>query len=108
MASFNIPCPSCESNVLIKSETFIGRKVECPKCKYRFVVEEPSADGEGAKPAKKKADGKKAAKKAKGGSGMLVGGLLGVLAIGLLAVGGYFLFFNDKGSTTTKASGAIM
>ena len=57
MASFNIPCPSCESNVLIKSDAFIGKKVECPKCKYRFVVENPLADGDGGKATKKKGCG---------------------------------------------------
>src|SRR5262245_18330917 len=104
MASFNIPCPSCESSVLIKSDALIGKKVECPKCKYRFTVEDPSEAGDGK--AKKKGDGKKSAKKAKGGSGVLIGRLLGVLAVGLLAVGAYFLFFNDKGSSTTKSTGS--
>ena len=79
MASFNVPCPSCESGVLIKNDTFIGKKVECPKCKYRFVVEEPNA-GDAPK-KKKKGDAKKLAKKAKGGSGMLIGSIIGVVAI---------------------------
>ncbi len=85
----------------------IGKKVECSKCKYRFTVEDPSSEGDGTKPKKKKGDAKKGAKKAKSGSGILIGGLLGVLAIGLLAVGAYFLFFNDKdkGSSTTKGGG---
>jgi uncharacterized protein (TIGR03067 family) len=102
MASFNVPCPSCESSVLIKSDAMIGKKVECPKCKYRFKVEEPSSGDASEKPKKK--DSKKG-KKAKGGSGMLVGGALGVLAILLLCVAGYFLFLNgDKGSSTAKTT----
>jgi hypothetical protein len=34
--------------VPIKDPSFIGRKIDCPKCKYRFVVEDPSADEEAA------------------------------------------------------------
>jgi hypothetical protein len=30
--------------VPIKDPSFIGRKIDCPKCKYRFVVEDPGAD----------------------------------------------------------------
>src|SRR5271169_1353617 len=38
---FKQPCPSCEALVPIRDAAMIGKKVECPKCKYRFVVEEP-------------------------------------------------------------------
>lgn len=34
-------CPSCEFLVPIKDESYVGKKVDCPKCKYRFVVETP-------------------------------------------------------------------
>ena len=44
MPSFKVPCPSCETQVLIKSEKQIGTKTECPKCKYRFKVEAPGAE----------------------------------------------------------------
>ena len=27
--------------VTIKDDSLIGKKIDCPKCKYRFVVEEP-------------------------------------------------------------------
>src|SRR5262245_6858814 len=48
-------CPSCEAMVPIRNPNLIGKKVDCPKCKYRFVVEDPNAgsDDEDAKPAKK-------------------------------------------------------
>jgi hypothetical protein len=39
--TFKQICPSCEAPVPIKDPKLIGRKIDCPKCKYRFVVEEP-------------------------------------------------------------------
>jgi Protein of unknown function (DUF1559) len=42
-SSFKQQCPSCEALVPIKDGSFIGKKVDCPKCKYRFVVEDPVA-----------------------------------------------------------------
>ncbi|MCE9564195.1 MAG: DUF1559 domain-containing protein [Planctomycetes bacterium] len=41
MASFKLPCPSCEHQVPVTDKA-IGTKVECPKCKYRFKAEEPA------------------------------------------------------------------
>ena len=38
---FSVPCPSCEASVPIKGAELIGKKTECPKCKYRFVVPDP-------------------------------------------------------------------
>src|SRR5437660_1328348 len=40
---FKQQCPSCEAMVLIKDRKQIGKKIDCPKCKYRFVVEEATA-----------------------------------------------------------------
>lgn len=45
-ASFKQQCPSCEAWVPIRDPNLIGRKIDCPKCKYRFVVEEPATDAE--------------------------------------------------------------
>jgi hypothetical protein len=45
-ASFKQQCPSCEAMVPIRDANLIGRKIDCPKCKYRFVVEEPVAEVE--------------------------------------------------------------
>ena len=59
--SFKQPCPSCEHPVPIRDPKLIGRKIDCPKCKYRFVVEEPPAepdDPDTATTAKKPANGK--------------------------------------------------
>src|SRR5262249_509568 len=47
---FKQQCPSCEAMVPIKDSSLIGKKVDCPKCKYRFVVEEPGGDGGDAEP----------------------------------------------------------
>lgn len=40
-AGFKQTCPSCEALVPIKDGGMIGKKIDCPKCKYRFVVEDP-------------------------------------------------------------------
>jgi hypothetical protein len=49
--SFKQMCPSCEAMVPIRDHGLIGRKIDCPKCKYRFVVEEPEPEEDEA-PAK--------------------------------------------------------
>ncbi len=52
--SFKQQCPSCEAMVPIRDPALIGRKIECPKCKYRFLVEEPADEADGdEEPAKK-------------------------------------------------------
>ena len=79
-ASFKQQCPSCEAWVPIRDPNLIGRKIDCPKCKYRFVVEDPGTEADdeeetessGKKPgrdngAKRAADGKGTAVKGKGG-----------------------------------------
>src|SRR6266542_6408175 len=63
--SFKQQCPSCEAMAPIRDPSLIGRKIDCPKCKYRFVVEEPadSVDDEApARPGKKPANVKAGAK----------------------------------------------
>ncbi len=105
MASFKIACPSCEHQVPIKSESLIGTKVECPKCKYRFKVEEPaggvpkdSAKAE-KKAAAKPGTGKKQSKKA-------VAVVVGVLAVGVLAAVGYtVLSGGDDKKNANKGGG---
>jgi len=39
--SFKQQCPSCEAMVTIRDDSLVGQKIDCPKCRYRFVVEEP-------------------------------------------------------------------
>src|SRR5438128_891106 len=78
-ASFKQQCPSCEAWVPIRDPNLIGRKIDCPKCKYRFVVEDPGTDAADEELAeteqsakdqeggKRAADGKAGAAKGKGG-----------------------------------------
>jgi flagellar basal body-associated protein FliL len=42
--AFKQMCPSCEALVPIRDPKLIGKKIDCPKCKYRFVVEEPEEE----------------------------------------------------------------
>src|SRR3954447_23794826 len=42
--SFTQQCPSCEAMVPIKDRGLIGKKIDCPKCKYRFVVEDQAEE----------------------------------------------------------------
>ena len=106
MASFKLPCPSCENQVLITNPSLIGTKVECPKCKYRFKAEEPAGgipkDDPKAEKGKGKDKDKKKAAPAAGGdakkkkSKKLVAIVVGVLAVGLLAVVGFAMMGGDK------------
>jgi hypothetical protein len=91
--SFKVPCPSCEAKVTIKNLSLIGTKVECPKCKYRFKVEEPKDAPKEEKPAEAAApEPKKGSVKNKK---KLVAGVLAVLGVGLLVVGGMAIFGGD-------------
>jgi hypothetical protein len=106
---YDVTCPSCEAMVPIRNSNLIGKKIECPKCKYRFVVPEQPEEGDGADGAPAKKGGKAAASKKakaakKGGSKTLVGVLIGVLAVGVLGIGG-FLLFSDDGSSSGGGSG---
>jgi hypothetical protein len=129
--TFKQQCPSCEAMVSIKDSSMVGKKVDCPKCKYRFVVEDPgTADGDEpekkktksenvtkTKPSKAKTrpdrgddddDGENRKPKAKkksggGGSAMLYVGIgLGVVAVIGMVVLGYVLFFS--GGNNSSAS----
>jgi Protein of unknown function (DUF1559) len=40
---FKQACPSCDALVPIRDPKLVGKKIDCPKCKYRFVVESPRA-----------------------------------------------------------------
>jgi hypothetical protein len=98
MASFKVPCPSCEHQVSIKSDSLIGTKVECPKCKYRFKVEEPAGgvpkDAEKADKKKSTPDGAK-----KKQSKKTVAVVVGVLAVGVLGAVGYAVVGGGKTPT---------
>jgi DNA-directed RNA polymerase subunit RPC12/RpoP len=45
MASFRQECPSCGDLVLLDSK-LAGKKTDCPKCKFRFIVSDPRAKDE--------------------------------------------------------------
>ena len=53
--TFKQECPSCETMITIK-ESMVGKKVECTKCKDKFIAERPDDDDDEAddKPAAKK------------------------------------------------------
>src|SRR5437763_2192044 len=56
-STFKQKCPSCETMVTIKDGSLIGKKVECPKCKDRFIVESPVDTDKAAVKGKKDANG---------------------------------------------------
>jgi hypothetical protein len=99
MPSFKVPCPSCEAAVLIKNPNLVGTKVECPKCKYRFKVEEPAPDAAAkdakkpdAKDAKKDKKSEKAKDKKAAGGKKLVPILIAGAAVVLVGAVGYMMF----------------
>ncbi len=120
--SITVNCPSCDAKVTAKTASF-GKKIECSRCKNRFILEQPAAmaddpkpkkgskaavvadDDDGDTPAPKKSSkkgGKKAAAKG-GNTKVLVGALIGVLALAGLAIGAFVIFGGgdkDKQSKT--------
>src|SRR5262249_46061253 len=41
--SFKQQCPSCEAMVPVKDASMVGKRIECPKCKDKFIVKSPQA-----------------------------------------------------------------
>jgi hypothetical protein len=78
----------------------VGKKVDCPKCKYRFKAE--SADDDDDAPRSKK--DKKGAKK--GSNALVIGGVIGALALILLVVGGIMLFGGGGKDSANKSGGS--
>jgi len=108
MASFKVPCPSCEHQVLISNPSLVGTKVECPKCKYRFKVEEPAGgipkdDPKAEKGKKKKTEAAGGAKKKS--NKKVVGIVVGVLAVVLLGVVGATVMGGKKTPQTAGGGG---
>jgi hypothetical protein len=69
-SAFKIKCPSCEAMVMIRDSNLIGKKVDCPKCKFRFVIEAPAESSEAdvaADSAKQNSVGTAAKEKTKAG-----------------------------------------
>jgi hypothetical protein len=115
--------------VPIRDPNLIGRKIDCPKCKYRFVVEDPGdladADEEAPKAKKgKRGEEEENGKRLKGKAGphtrdeddegeekagaksganklpLIIG--VSAVALVVLVVVGYFLFFSGDSSSTTS------
>jgi len=100
--SFKVACPSCEASVPVRDPNLIGKKIDCPKCKYKFVVEDPNGPAEGDDAVE---TGRAAKPKKKGGNNVLIlGGVLGGVALVLLAVGAYFLFLSGGDSKSPGSS----
>jgi hypothetical protein len=96
----------------------IGRKIDCPKCKYRFVVEEPAeeeaelddaeegGDGVKTKPgAKKKRTGQAPEKKAKKSNKMVLVLALAGAGVVLLVVAGVLIFGGVFGDSKEEKKG---
>lgn len=122
MASFRQTCPSCEDRVLIKDPNLVGKKIDCPKCKYKFTVEPPEGEepANAKKPPKGKAPkGKKSANEdADEGdedaeaapSKKKKGGMVPILAVATVLVlvlggGGVALFMMGGEETPSKPPG---
>jgi hypothetical protein len=81
--TFKQECPSCEALVPIRDPKLIGKKIECPKCKFKFVVkappdmepddEEKEDDAKSAKKGKKGDSNGKVTDKPKPGKGIKKG-----------------------------------
>ncbi len=125
--AFKQQCPSCEHQVPIRDVALVGKKVECPQCKYKFVVQKPAggvtedsaAPAAAAIPAAKKPAGKTGAlqhvedddkSEAAAGAGasrkkLYIG--LGLGVVGLLVLAAYyFLFYKPPG--TSRKGGPIV
>lgn len=125
---FKVQCPSCETMVTIKNASLVGKKIDCPKCKYRFAVEAPAdldEDEVGVGKAKGKAqaggvalakkgrtrtrdDDDDTPKKKKGSSTLIIGVVVAVLAAGMIGAGLFFggVFDSDEKTTPGGDSGA--
>jgi hypothetical protein len=123
-ASFKQQCPSCEAWVPIRDSALIGRKIDCPKCKYRFVVEEPEQDAdaeEEAEEAPRRRAGRgddedsgeavKTKSRAAQGVGGLSSKLLLMIGVGVVAVaaliGAGIWMFGGSGSTSQPRNIAV-
>lgn len=100
-ARFSVTCPSCDADVPVRSTSAVGTKIECPKCKFRFVCptapdsDTPTKAGKETEDSAKGKEKKKSKKK--GNSTVMVGAVLGVVAVAALAGAYMFLFSDDSG-----------
>ena len=120
--AFKQQCPSCEHQVPIGNLALVGKKIECPKCKYKFVVQKPAAvPGEAAPAAAAKPaapargpgkpgslrdvdedDMNEIAGTGKPRKKLFVGLGLGGVGLLVLLAASYFILFKPSGTTKTK------
>ena len=129
--SFKQQCPSCEALVPVKDVSLVGKKIECPKCKDKFIVKAPEAktNGDAAQPAKTNAKapaGKKpatrpaaddteeaakpaalAGKKKPGANRFTMAIALAVVGVVVLGAAGYFILFSKGKTPPTKAAKGV-
>lgn len=93
-----IECPACLATLKVPDDK-LGKKIRCPKCSEIFVAEASEAAEdfdleEERRPARGKGGVKKGGKK-QSGSGLLIGGIVGGVA--LVAVAGVVIFLMSSG-----------
>jgi hypothetical protein len=133
-ASFKQQCPSCEALVPIRDANLIGRKIDCPKCKYRFTVEDPGTEADDSevsetpqKAGRNEGNGKGTAAKTKGGprrrpdeddaddgaeksksaggsSTVILIGIAALVAVVILGVVAYLIFSDSSSNKNSSAS----
>ena len=101
---YSVICPSCDADVPVAATASVGKKIECPKCKYRFPCPPPPGGDAEADEPKGKGKGKKADKK-KGGSTVLIGAGLGVLAVAVLVGGAIFVLGDSEEPPKSNPNG---
>jgi len=128
--TLKVQCPSCDAAIAAK-QSQVGKKIECPKCKNRFLVEavagvapvEPKGSAAKKPPKKpvavvqeddeqddaptptKKGGKKKIVAKSGGNIKVLIGAGIGVLALSALLAGGVFILNgNDGGGNQAKTT----
>lgn len=92
-----VECPACLATLKVPEDK-LGKKIRCPKCSEVFVAEaseevEDFEPEEERRPARGKGPVKKGGKKS--GSGLLIGGIAGGVA--LIAVAGVVIFLMTSG-----------
>src|SRR6267154_2077331 len=93
-SSFKQKCPSCEAMVAIKDPGLVGKKVECSKCKYRFVVEDPiDQDKAAVKAGKSKAEAGAHVK-------LILGLALALVGVAVLGIAAWLILAGGSPSTS--------
>lgn len=105
-----IECPACLATLKVPEDK-LGKKIRCPKCTEVFVAEASEAvedfdPDEERRPARGKGAVKKGSKKS--GSGLLIGGIVGGVALVAVAGVAIFLMSSGGGNDAPAPQGAQM